>query len=134
MSCRARCLMETISRSVAVTPQRHRAMPQSNKRRMASGRAKHRVVQEKGVFLLLWSSIFLACTLIANDRAAKPCSDTHALNGQPAGATPVNLAAASIPLKGVLGRTSQWDNCRWKKNRWLCCLNLKPAEYRHSHW
>lgn len=110
------------------------ATPQSNKRWVASGRAQHRVVQEKGCCLLLWSSIFLACTSIANDRAAKPCSDTLALNGQPAGATPVILAAVSIPLKGVLGWTSRWDICRWKKTRWLCCLNLKPAEYQHGHW
>lgn len=83
------------------------------------------------LFLLLWSSMFLAHIFTANNWDAKPCSDTLALNGQPAEATPVNLAALSILPKGVLGWTSQWDTCRWKKNQMAALSSLLCIHMGH---
>lgn len=62
---------------------------------MASGKAKHGVVQEKECYVAELEQHSPGCIFVASYWAAKPCSDTLAQDGQPAGATPVNLAAVT---------------------------------------
>lgn len=88
----------------------------------------------ESVILQSWSSICLVCIFVASYWAAKPCSDTLAQDGQPAGATPANLAAVTgISERNAMLSLSVGYLKMEKKPRWLCSLNLKPAVYQHDH-